>query len=155
MYATMGPAIMPWSSSTDQQTNSTQALLCFGILRAICGYLDIEGGEMMMPYHPTIVTEDEISMTSALSDEQRAKQLGVTFAKVHSYEAWSKTNAASERVFGRPWTAQIAAGAMSRPAEVWTAMAEGKPYPVKAYITVGSDPLTGYTDPKHLSLIHI
>ncbi|ULK98517.1 molybdopterin-dependent oxidoreductase [Bradyrhizobium sp. I71] len=149
MYATMGPSIMPWSSSTDQTANSTHSLRCFMILRAICGYIDVEGGELMMGYHPTIVTEDEIAMTSALSSAQMAKQVGVDFAKVHSYELWDKLNDSSEKVFGRRWTSQIHAGAMSRPAEIWTAMAEGIPYPIKSLITVGSDPLTGYTDPKH------
>lgn len=119
------------------------------ILRAICGYIDVEGGELMMGYHPAIVTEDEIAMTSALSSAQMAKQVGVDFAKVHSYELWDKLNDSSEKVFGRRWTSQIHAGAMSRPAEIWTAMAEGIPYPIKSLITVGSDPLTGYTDPKH------
>lgn len=52
MYAS-GPAIIPWNPATDQISNSTQALRAMTILRAICGNLDAEGGEMLMGYHPT------------------------------------------------------------------------------------------------------
>jgi len=152
MYAS-GPAIIPWNPTTDQISNSTQALRAMGILRAICGNLDAEGGEMLMSYHPTVVTEDEIAMTHLLSREQMAKQLimeGPKPAKLLSYEFWAEYNEASEKVHGRKWASQILAGSLAHPATVVKAMATGKPYPVKAFLNSGSDPVTGYTDAKHM-----
>jgi len=150
MYATCGPAIIPWNPATDQMSNSTQALRAMGILRAICGYMDAEGGEMLMGYHPTVITEDEIAMTHLLSPEQRSKQLLLDSAKVLSYQFWEEYNEASEKVYGRKWASQILAGALANPAAVVKAMATSKPYPVKAFLNSGSDPVTSFTDAKHM-----
>lgn len=150
MYATQGPSIIPWNPATDQLSNSTQALRAMGILRAICGNVDVMGGEMIMPYHPSVVTEDEIAMTHMLSPEQRKKQLLLESAKLLSYEFWEEYNEASEKVFGRKWASQILAGALANPAAVVRAMATGDPYPVKAFINIGSDPVTSFTDARHI-----
>ena len=45
MYATMGPSVIPWTPITDQQRNSTSGIRLQSILRAVCGYLDVPGGE--------------------------------------------------------------------------------------------------------------
>lgn len=150
MYATQGPAIIPWNPATDQISNSTQALRAMGILRAICGNIDAEGGEMMMGYHPNVITEDEIAMTHLLSREQRDKQLLLDSAKLLSYEFWEEFNEASERVLGRKWASQVLAGALANPAAVVKAMADGTPYPVKAFLNSGSDPVTSFTDARHM-----
>ncbi|WP_309973446.1 molybdopterin-dependent oxidoreductase [Variovorax guangxiensis] len=44
MYATTGPAVMPWTPITDQQRNSTSAIRLMCSLRALCGYVDVPGG---------------------------------------------------------------------------------------------------------------
>lgn len=150
MYATQGPAIIPWNPATDQISNSTQVLRAMGILRAICGNIDAEGGEMMMGYHPNVITEDEIAMTRLLSREQRDKQLLLESAKLLSYEFWEEFNEASERVLGRKWASQVLAGALANPAAVVKAMADGTPYPVKAFLNSGSDPVTSFTDARHM-----
>ena len=150
LYATNGPAIIPWNPATDQISNSTQALRAMGALRAICGNIDVMGGEMIMPYHPTVVTETEIAMTHMLSKEQRDKQLIIESAKLLSYEFWEEYNEASEKVFGRKWADQILAGALANPAKVGEAMRTGRPYPVKAFINIGSDPVTSFTDARNM-----
>lgn len=150
MYATCGPSIIPWNPSTDQISNSTQALRAMTCLRAICGYLDAYGGEMLMGYHPNVVTEDELALTHLLPPEQKAKQLLQKDAKVLSYEFWEEYNEASKKVHGREWASQILAGALANPAAVCRAMSTGAPYPVKAFINSGSDPLTAFTDGKNV-----
>jgi anaerobic selenocysteine-containing dehydrogenase len=149
MYAS-GPAIIPWNPATDQISNSTQALRAMGILRAICGNLDAEGGEMLMGYHPTVMTEDEIALTHMLPPEQKAKQLLLDSAKVLSYEFWEEFNEASEKVWGRKWASQVLAGALANPAAVVKAMKTGKPYPVKAFLNSGSDPVTSFTGAQNM-----
>lgn len=150
MYATSGPSIIPWNPATDQISNSTQALRAMTSLRAICGYLDARGGELLMGYHPNVVTEDEIALTHMLSPEQRAKQLLLDKAKVLSYEFWEEYNEASEKVYGRKWASQVLAGALANPAAVVRAMSTSQPYPVKAFLNSGSDPVTAFTDGKHV-----
>jgi anaerobic selenocysteine-containing dehydrogenase len=156
MYAS-GRAIIPWNPATDQHSNSTQSLRAMGILRAICGNIDVPGGEMFMKYHPTVVTENEIALYGLLSPEQRAKQLlmestkeGVKPARLLSFEFWQEYAEAGERVHGRKDADQIHAGSLAHPATVMKAMKTGKPYPVKAFLNSGSDPVTGYTDAKNL-----
>jgi anaerobic selenocysteine-containing dehydrogenase len=149
MYAS-GPAIIPWNPATDQISNSTQALRAMGILRAICGNLDAEGGEMLMGYHPSVITEDEIALTHMLPPEQKAKQLLLDSAKVLSYEFWEEYNEASEKVWGRRWASQVLAGALANPAAVVKAMKTGKPYPVKAFLNSGSDPVTSFTGAQNM-----
>lgn len=149
MYAA-GRAIIPWNPATDQMSNSTQALRAMGILRAICGNIDVPGGELMMGFHPTVITEDEWAMTHLLSKEQMDKQLVLESAKLLTYEFWDEFNEAQERVFGRKWVSQIHAGALANPAAVMRAMSHGDPYPVKGFINMGSDPVSSYTDARHM-----
>ncbi|MGQ0465291.1 MAG: molybdopterin-containing oxidoreductase family protein [Sporichthyaceae bacterium] len=150
MYATSGPAVIPWTPVTDQHSNSTQSIRCFAILRAICGYIDVPGGEMLMGFNPNVITENEVQMDHAISPDQRKKQLGVETNKLFSYELWEKMNEANERVFGRPWASQISGAVMSRPGAIWDAMITGDPYPVKSMITVGSNTLGAYTNGNHV-----
>lgn len=149
MYAA-GRAIIPWNPATDQISNSTQALRAMGILRAICGNLDVPGGELMMGFHPTVVTEDEWAQTAALSKEQMDKQLILESAKLLTYEFWDEFNEAQEKVFGRKWVSQIHAGALANPAAVMDAMQGRGPYPVKGFLNIGSDPVSSYTNARHM-----
>ncbi len=149
MYAA-GRAIIPWNPATDQMSNSTQALRAMGILRAICGNIDVPGGELMMGFHPTVITEDEWAMTHLLSKEQMDKQLVLESAKLLTYEFWNEFNEAQEKVFGRKWVSQIHSGALANPAAVMRAMSHGDPYPVKGFLNVGSDPVSSYTDARHM-----
>jgi anaerobic selenocysteine-containing dehydrogenase len=149
MYAA-GRAIIPWNPATDQMSNSTQALRAMGILRAICGNIDVPGGELMMGYHPTVIGEDEWAMTHLLTKEQMDKQLVLESAKLLTYEFWNEFNEAQEKVFGRKWCSQIHSGALANPAAVMRAMSHGDPYPVKGFINMGSDPVSSYTDARHM-----
>jgi anaerobic selenocysteine-containing dehydrogenase len=149
MYAD-GPSIIPWNPATDQISNSTQALRAMSILRAICGFIDVPGGELLMGFHPDIVGEDEWSMTSVLPREQMAKQLVMPGAKLLTYEFWEEYNEATKKVFGREWCGQIHSAALTNPAALMTAMQEGTPYPVKGFLNIGSDPVSGYTNARHM-----
>ena len=150
LYATSGPAIMPWTPVTDQHSNSTHSIRSFAALRAITGNLDVPGGEIFMHYNPGIVTETEIVMTEKLPKEQMDKQLGQDRFKLLSYDVWQDMNEPMERMMGKKWANQIDAGAMAHPADLWEAMKTGKPYPIKTLITVGSNTLGAYTDTKHI-----
>ena len=50
MYATEGPACIPWTPITDQQVSSTSAIRSQCMLRAISGNLDIKGGDQFVGF---------------------------------------------------------------------------------------------------------
>src|SRR4029077_7600086 len=85
MYATSGGSIIPWTPITDMQRNSTSAIRLHSILRAVCGYVDIKGGETLQGFNPMIVPESEIEAHHVLADGQKAKQLGSDTHPVFTY----------------------------------------------------------------------
>lgn len=66
MYATNTPAIIPWTCATDQQVNSTSALRCQGILRALTNSLNVPGGDVMVDPNAMIISETELELHERL-----------------------------------------------------------------------------------------
>ncbi|CAN7776705.1 molybdopterin-dependent oxidoreductase [Variovorax sp. LjRoot178] len=98
MYATTGPAVIPWTPITDQQRNSTSAIRLMCSLRALCGYVDVPGGELLHGFHPDIIHESELELHDALLEAQRAKQLG---ADKHPAFTYRGTAALGEQATAR------------------------------------------------------
>ncbi|OUS28431.1 dehydrogenase [Gammaproteobacteria bacterium 45_16_T64] len=144
MYATAESAIIPWSPITDQHVSSTSAIRAISILRAITGNLDAPGGEMLMGVNPNIISESEIELTQALSDEQRKKQLGYHQHPVFTFKAADLLSEHSQRVFGIEYPNIVKGAHMAVPSPTFRAMAYGDPYPVKAFISIANNSLMGY-----------
>ncbi len=151
MYATEGPSCIPWTPITDQQRNSTSAIRLHCTLRAICGFLDIPGGEVMHGFHPDIITESELERHDILSDEQKGKQLGADKHPVFTYAAMSKLNGPTKKVWGHEWVNILSGNFMATPPAVFEAMAHGNPYPVKAFFAMANNTLMSYAN---MPLIH-
>ena len=145
-YATTGPAVIPWTPVTDQQRNSTSAIRLMASLRAVCGNLDVPGGELLHGFHPDIVNESELEMHEALSDSQRAKQLGAEDHPAFTYRAANLQREASRRVWGYEWPNIVSGSVMANPGAVFRAMADGDPYPVKAFFTLGNNTLMSFAN---------
>lgn len=150
LYA-QGLSVIPWTPITDQQRNSTSAIRLHTILRAICGNLDVKGGETLQGLNPDIPMKTTLEMHEALSEEQRAKQLGAEKHPVFTYRAMAKLEDATERVWGYRHINIVNGSYMAVPSAVFRAMADGDPYPVKAYLVQGNNPLMSYANMK---LIH-
>jgi len=151
MYATSGPSIIPWTPITDQQRNSTSAIRLMCTLRAVCGYLDVRGGEVLHGFHADIITETELEMHEALPAGQRVKQLGYDDHPVFTYRAADKLADASQRVWGHPIPNIISGACMAVPSNVFRAMADSDPYPVRAFFSLGNNTLLSYAN---MQLIH-
>lgn len=151
MYATNGPSIIPWTPITDQQRNSTSAIRLHCALRALCGYVDIPGGEVLMGFNPTIVSESEIEYHEALSQTQRDKQLGADTHPAFTYRGTAALGEPTKRVWGREYANIVTGSYMANPSAVFRAMAHGDPYSVKAFFFLGNNPLMSYAN---MSLIH-
>jgi anaerobic selenocysteine-containing dehydrogenase len=144
MYANADGAVIPWTPITDQQLDSTSAIRLQSILRAITGNLDVVGGEQLHGVRPDWRGEAELQLHDAISPQQRAKQLGYEKHPVYTYRTAEMLKPHLERVWGQPWVDQVMGCHMANPSEVFRAMADGDPYPVKAFITLGNNSLLSY-----------
>ena len=151
MYATNGPSIIPWTPITDQQRNSTSAIRLHCALRALCGYIDVPGGEVLMGFNPSVVQDSQIELHEVLPQEQKEKQLGSDTHPAFSYRGTAALGEPTKRVWGHEYANIVTGSYMANPSAVFRAMAHGDPYPVKAFIFLGNNPLMSYANMK---LIH-
>jgi anaerobic selenocysteine-containing dehydrogenase len=151
MYATERPSIIPWTPVTDQQRSSTSAIRLHCALRAVCGYLDIPGGEFMAGFNPNIVAQSDLELHEALSQEQRDKQLGSDTHPAFTYRGLAALAEPTKRVWGREHANLVTGSYMANPSDLFRAMAHGEPYPVKAFFSLGNNPLLSYAN---MGLVH-
>ncbi len=150
MYATNAPASIPWSPITDQQTSSTSAIRLHCALRALTGNLDVKGGERFVPFNPGIVSDTDLELHERLAPEQRAKQLGADEFPVFTYRGMEALREPTRRTWGREWANLIAGCYMANPTSTFRAMAEGKPYPVKAFFSLGNNTLMAFANTRQI-----
>lgn len=146
MYATSGPAIIPWTPITDMQRNSTSAIRLQCILRAVCGNVDVPGGELLQGFNPDVINESEIEMHEVLSDEQKAKQLGSQEHPAFTYRAQERFREPTKRVYGQEYANLVMGCHMATPSATFRAMAGQGPYPVKAFFFLGNNPIMSYAN---------
>lgn len=151
MYATSTPGVIPWTPITDQQRNSTSAIRLHCALRALVGNLDVPGGEVLHGFNPSIVSESELELHEALSDVQKAKQLGSTTHAAFTYRGTAPLREPTKRVWGFEYANLISGSYMANPSAVFRAMADGTPYPVRAFFTLGNNTLMSFAN---MQLIH-
>lgn len=146
LYAQSGPAVIPWSPITDQQRNSTSAIRLQAILRAVCGNLDVPGGDVLHGFHPRIVPETDLEFHDALPQAQKAKQLGSDTHPVFTYRGAAPLEEPTLRVWGRRYANLVSGCYMATPSAVFRAMADGEPYPVKAFFALGNNTLLSFAN---------
>jgi len=116
MYATTKPACIHWGVPTEQTNNCTDCTRSLIGLMAISGNLDVPGGNAFF-VPPTVTSVSRFSRHKDLSPEQRKKRLGGDQYKLAS------------RV------------ALITPKVAWEAILTGKPYPLKAGLLCGTNPV--------------
>ena len=141
IYATSGPSVIPWTPITDQQRNSTSAIRLHAALRALCGYLDVPGGEGLLGFNPDVVPESTIEAHERLPQHQKDKQLGSDTHPVFTYRGTSALREPTQRVWGHEYANIVMGSYMANPSATFRAMADGVPYPVKAFIVLGNNAL--------------
>mgnify|MGYP003667198796 FL=1 len=148
MYATEGPSIIPWTPITDMQRNSTSAIRLQSILRSICGYVDVPGGELLQGFNPDVINESAIEMHEVLSDEQKAKQLGSDKHPAFTYRGQERFRGPTKKVWGQEYANLVMGCHMTPPSSLFRAMAGEGPYPVKAFFFLGNNPMMSYANMK-------
>ena len=116
VYANTKPACIQWGVPIEQTLNCTDANRLLTALMAVTGNLDVPGGNVFfMP--PPVRRVSEFSRHRDLPPEQRKKRLGGEQYKLAS------------RV------------ALISPKAAWDAILTGKPYPLKAGLLCGTNPV--------------
>ena len=116
MYAVTKPAGIHWGVPTEQTINCTDFTRTAIGLMAVTGNLDAPGGNVFY-VPPKVRKVSEFSRHDALTPMQREKRLGGDQYKL------------------------AARMALITPKAAWDAMLTGKPYPLKAGIFVGTNPV--------------
>ena len=143
MYATTKPSHIFHSMGLEQLPNSVEAYHARTILTAITGNLDIKGGEELREGHPQVVSEYELELNDMLPQEQRNKQIGIDRFRLQSLPGF-------DLVMGKYAKAKYGRAhlAFAHAPSVYRAMITSKPYPVRALISVASNPLVTQANTK-------
>jgi len=115
-YAKTKPACIHWGVPTEQTNNCADCTRTIAGLMAATGNLDTPGGNVLFVNPPTR-TVAEFSRHKDLSKEQRAKRLGGDQYKLGARVAFIT------------------------PKVAWEAILTGKPYPLKAGLLCGTNPV--------------
>jgi anaerobic selenocysteine-containing dehydrogenase len=129
--------------------NSTQTIRSLAILRAITGNIDIPGGELLGGYPEEVKGfswDADMDCHDKLPEGQRRKQLGSDRFKLETFPGWELMCKPYRRVYGHdlpnfPFT-------LASQMYVYEAILTGKPYPVKAFIAQGNNPLLAHANTK-------
>ncbi len=139
MYATNKPAAAINGMGIEQAQQAVEVMHARYILLAITGNLDIEGGEYL-PGPGRLVPWPELVVHEALSPEQKKKQLGRDRFR---FMSWASRDLMQEHI-KKTWGIEAGisfSDATAHDPSVYRAAATGKPYPVKAIISVWSNPM--------------
>ena len=126
MFANTGPSIVCTRVPLDQNLNAVQSSRAIFILNAICGNLDIKGGNLL-PAKRKVLTENAVgAMGSKLPREVLERRIGAKEIPLLS--------------------GPDAPAANVQPALLAKSILTGDPYPVKALITCGRNHILGNQD---------
>ncbi len=142
-YAGHGPAAIFHGRGIDQiGANSVQVHRAIACLKAITANVDRPGAAHLSE-NPGYRAEIDLELTERLAPEQRAKQLGRQQLKLQTYDSYEALTRLTER-HGKRLPARYLTSA--QPNLVWKAMRDADPYPIRAMIVSGSNPLICQAD---------
>ncbi len=139
MYARNGPACAIEGMGLEHSYTSTQALHARWILSAICGNLDVKGGETQMG-PPGFVPTRDMELWERLPEEQWHKMIGADRFRMSSYDAQMIINGNIVRTWGKPVNEMFHQCQCHTPS-AYQAILSGNPYPLTALVTTHSNPM--------------
>lgn len=141
IFATSGPGLLLSGRGIDQlgpNTEPTVRALC--LLRAITGNVDRPGSCIV---HDRSDFHQEAHMERPDLFTSEARTFGLNASPLQSYAGYRLVNAQAER-FGRTLPERYLTSA--HPGQVMRAMVTGDPYPVRALLVMGANPVLTYAD---------
>ena len=149
LYATSDRASIQWGVKGGDMSgvNATSMMHAKAILRAITGNLDIAGGDIIQGPCEKANFGPIFEYLDMLPPEQRAKQLGIDKFRAWCFPGYEMLYEAGKRYwYGKGCFAGYAP-ACDEPS-IWRAIITGKPYPVKALICGGHNPMVAHANTK-------
>ncbi|MCL0095772.1 molybdopterin-dependent oxidoreductase [Dehalococcoidia bacterium] len=146
MFATERPSCAIEGMGVAHQPHALGALLARYLISAIAGNIDVPGGEELLGPAP-FITEHEIESPEMLPLEQRKKMLGTERYRLYTWEGYELIQKNVERVWGKRCD-MYGYTCMAHAPSLYRAMATGEPYPVKALITLSSNPMVTQANTK-------
>lgn len=147
LYAKSKPATTFSMMGIEHIHNSIEALHARFILPALTGNIDIKGGDILRPAHTGVIAIDEIELNDLVTPEQKAKMLGADRFRLMTWPGYDLIAQNQKRVYGRP--IGRATCCLAHGPTAYRAMLDGNsPYPVKAMITLSSNPLVTQANTK-------
>lgn len=107
MYATNRPGCIQWGCTWDQIGRaSTTGSHAIALIRAICGNLDVPGGDGMPGPSLGFLTDEEMEANECLPEEQKAKQIGSNKFKLTSWPGYQLISDNAKRTWGKTLPAE-------------------------------------------------
>ncbi|MCR4420810.1 MAG: molybdopterin-dependent oxidoreductase [Clostridia bacterium] len=153
MYATNRPGHFARGVAADHiglnAIRVEEAKVC---LRAITGNLRVNGGETPLGPGPIVngrmaIRDGFLQLEDKCPPEQRRKQIGSDRFKLMTWPAYEIINRLYRERYGIPLTVSGHDFLSPQPL-IWRAILTGQPYPIKAMITWGSNPLLNAANTK-------
>jgi len=147
-YASARPASIFHGRGIDQiGHNSMQVHRAIAGLKGITANIDLPGA-CHLSDRPDYIPEIDLELTERLSPEQRAKQLGRSQLMLQTYASYERLTRQTMK-HGKRLPARYLTSA--QPNLVWRAMLDDDPYPIRALVVSGSNPLICQADTKLIS----
>ena len=138
LYAANRPGAMVEGMGIEESTNNGEILHCRWILPALVNNIDLDGGEELTGPHMQILGPGELEPRVApLPPEQASKQLGSDRFRLLS---WQGQRIVTQNLL-KTWGKLPAREDISHGPSTMRAILTGKPYPVRACFTTGSNPM--------------
>ncbi len=136
IYATNRPGVSINGMGMEHLEDQQEAIQARLIMAAIVGNIDVRGADYL-PGPVGMVDEVELQLNERLSPEQRKKQIGANRFKLLAWPGREVIAGNNKKVWGKESNVISYAHFPS----MLRTMVSGKPYPVRAGITVGSNPM--------------
>jgi thiosulfate reductase/polysulfide reductase chain A len=143
LYALHSPASLISGRGIDQLgRNSSAAHRALAILRAVTGNLDVPGASHLCEM-PDFIPEVELELSDELPEAQRLKGLNQGRLLLQSYDGYEYVQRYTQQQGKRLPMRYLTS---AHPNLAWQAMLTGEPYPVRALVVMGSNPLLTQAD---------
>ena len=140
-YATLKPGVTSHGMGIEHLGNSIETLQAHFILSALCGNVDVKGGDVFATPYPEIIHEQAIAAHHRLPAEQINKTLGIDHFRLMSRTAFDSVQAHVKNVWGNEAFNRTSYEVFAHGPTIYRAILTGEPYPVKGMITLSSNPM--------------
>jgi len=147
MYGTTSPAGLIPGVAIEQLENSAEFIHGMYILPGLTGNIDIPGGEYLPSPHPKAISENEMELSEMLPKVQKEKQLGGDQFRLSGWAGFDLITESQKRTWGKRFGMQYKECLANAPL-LYRAIISGTPYPVRALITWGSNPMVTQANTK-------